>query len=99
MTGVVHHGGSGTTGIALRSGVPSLVIPFAFDQPYWGERTAALQAGPPPLPYRALDASRLAAALRLLVDDPQLRRGATAIGRKLAAEQGIEQAVALIERL
>lgn len=99
MAGVVHHGGSGTTGFALRSGVPSLVIPFAFDQPFWGQRTAALQAGPPPLPYRELDASRLAAALRLLVDDSQLRRGAAAIGRKLTAEDGIEQAVALIERL
>jgi sterol 3beta-glucosyltransferase len=99
MAGVIHHGGSGTTGVALRSSVPSLVIPFAFDQPYWGERTAALRAGPPPLPYRALDAGRLAATLRLLVEDPQLRRGAAAIGRKLAAEEGVERAAALIERL
>jgi sterol 3beta-glucosyltransferase len=35
MTIVFHHGGSGTTAHALRSGVPSCVIPFVFDQFYW----------------------------------------------------------------
>jgi UDP:flavonoid glycosyltransferase YjiC (YdhE family) len=54
MAGVVHHGGLGTTSFALRSGMPSLVVPFAFDQPYWGARAAALGADPPPLPYRSL---------------------------------------------
>ena len=99
VAGVVHHGGSGTTGFALRSGVPSLVIPFAFDQPYWGERTAALQAGPQPLPFKELDADRLSRALRQLVEDPRLRAGAEVIGRTLAAEEGVERAVELIERL
>lgn len=99
MAGVVHHGGSGTTGFALRAGVPSLVVPFAFDQPFWGERTAALGAGPPPLPYQELTAKRLAAALRHMADDAGLRAGAAAIGRRLQAEDGIAQAVALIERM
>jgi sterol 3beta-glucosyltransferase len=99
MAGVVHHGGSGTTGFALRSGVPSLVVPFAFDQPYWGERTAALGAGLPPLPYQELEPGRLATALGRLVSEPALRAGATAIGRRLQAENGVERAVGLIERL
>jgi sterol 3beta-glucosyltransferase len=99
MAGIVHHGGSGTTGFALRSGVPSLVVPFAFDQPYWGERTAALGAGPPPLPGRELEAGRLAAALGRLVSEPALRAGAAAIGRRLQAENGVERAIGLIERL
>lgn len=99
MAGIVHHGGSGTTGFALQSGVPSLVVPFAFDQPFWGERTAALGAGPPPLPYHELDAGRLAAALRRMVDDPALHAGAATLGGKLQAEDGIARAVALIERL
>jgi len=29
---IVHHGGAGTTAASLRSGVPSVVTPFAFDQ-------------------------------------------------------------------
>jgi UDP:flavonoid glycosyltransferase YjiC (YdhE family) len=99
MAAVVHHGGSGTTGLALRAGVPSLVVPFTFDQPFWGERTAALGAGPPPLPFQQLEAGRLTMTLRRMVDDPALRLGAAAIGRKLQAEDGVERAVALIDRL
>ena len=32
---VVHHGGMGTVGEALRAGVPSVVIPHCFDHPMW----------------------------------------------------------------
>ena len=35
---VVHHGGSGTTGAALRAGVPSIVKPFFGDQFFWADR-------------------------------------------------------------
>lgn len=97
--GLVHHGGSGSTGYALRAGVPSLVVPFGFDQHYWGERTRRLGAGPAPLPFRTLSAAGLAAALERLAHDPALRAGAAALGRRLAAERGVERAVALIEGL
>ena len=30
---MVHHGGVGTTSQGLRAGVPTLIVPFAFDQP------------------------------------------------------------------
>src|SRR5215211_6438653 len=99
MAGIVHHGGSGATGFALRSGVPSLIIPFAFDQPFWGERTAALGAGPPPLPYHELEAGQLAATLQQMVNDPRLQAGASAIGRRLEAEDGVMRAATLIDRL
>ena len=35
---VIHHGGSGTSHSAARSGVPSIVAPFAGDQFFWAER-------------------------------------------------------------
>jgi len=99
MAGVAHHGGSGTTGFALRAGVPSLIIPFAFDQPFWGQRTAALGAGSPPLPYQELEAGQLADTLQQLVNDPRLQAGARAIGRRLEAEDGVVRAATLIDRL
>ena len=39
---VIHHGGAGTTGRALASGVPSLIIPVLrwSDQPHWGHLVA-----------------------------------------------------------
>ncbi|OHE94134.1 glycosyltransferase family 28 domain-containing protein [Colletotrichum orchidophilum] len=43
---VVCHGGSGTTAMALRSGRPTLVVPVAGDQPFWGTRVHAAGCGP-----------------------------------------------------
>ncbi|KZL70081.1 UDP-transferase protein (glycosyltransferase family 28 domain-containing protein) [Colletotrichum tofieldiae] len=43
---VVCHGGSGTTAMALRSGRPTLVVPVAGDQPFWGTRVFAAGCGP-----------------------------------------------------
>jgi hypothetical protein len=76
-----------------------LIIPFAFDQPFWGGRTAALGAGPPPLPYQELEAGQLADTLQQLVNDPQLQTGARAIGRRLEAEDGVVRAATLIDQL
>ncbi len=37
---VVHHGGVGTVGAALRAGVPQVIRPFLGDQPFWARRVA-----------------------------------------------------------
>ncbi|MFN8418241.1 MAG: hypothetical protein U0528_03190 [Anaerolineae bacterium] len=50
MAAVVHHGGAGTTAAGLRAGVPSIIVPFFGDQPFWGQRTAALGVGTAPIP-------------------------------------------------
>ena len=39
---IVHHGGSGTTTQAMRAGVPQVVVPHYFDQPYFAGRVAEL---------------------------------------------------------
>jgi UDP:flavonoid glycosyltransferase YjiC (YdhE family) len=97
MAAVVHHGGSGTTGSALTSGVPSMVVAFGTDQPYWGQRTADLGAGLPPLHVKSLTAEALAGSLRRLVSDPTLRTTAAALGAQLREERGPENAVAAVE--
>ena len=97
MAAVVHHGGSGTTGFALRSGIPSLVVPFGFDQFYWGARTSELGAGPAPVPYARLSVDKLAAAIHTAVSDPQMHRQAADLGRKLAAEDGLQRTVAFLQ--
>jgi sterol 3beta-glucosyltransferase len=50
VAAVVHHGGAGTTAAGIRAGIPSLLIPFHGDQPFWGRRVAELGVGPEPLP-------------------------------------------------
>ncbi len=42
---VVHHGGAGTTAAGLRAGVPTLILWWAGDQPYWALAVKRLQVG------------------------------------------------------
>jgi sterol 3beta-glucosyltransferase len=88
MAAVVHHGGAGTTGAGLRSGVPSVLTPLAADQPSWARRVHALGAGPAPIPFPALTAERLAAAIREAVTSPAIRRRADELGRLIQGEDG-----------
>ncbi|MBI4957090.1 MAG: glycosyltransferase family 1 protein [Myxococcales bacterium] len=99
VAAVVHHGGAGTTGLALRAGVPSLVVPFTMDQPFWGSRVAALGAGPTPIAHRRLTQASLAAALRQMVSDEPMRARAAQLGALIRAEDGVAVAVEHFDRL
>ncbi|MEN8171947.1 MAG: glycosyltransferase [Chloroflexota bacterium] len=96
MKAVVHHGGSGTTAAGLRSGVPSLIIPFLFDQFFWADRIIKLGAGPDPIPYRKLSAASLAKGIGLVVNDPKIRENSAKIGAKIRTEDGINNAIRVI---
>ena len=98
MAMLVHHGGSGTTAYGLRAGVPSAVVPFVFDQFFWGERIAGLGAGPQPIPHRHLSVESLREAIELGLSSPDLRQKAAELGQKIRAEQGMENAVRIIEQ-
>ncbi|MQA85192.1 MAG: glycosyltransferase [Streptosporangiales bacterium] len=95
---VVHHGGAGTTAAALRAGVPSVVVPFFADQPFWASRVRELAGGPDPLPRCQLSAPRLAAAINQACTDPQIRRETVRVSEGLRAEDGLGRAVAAIEQ-
>ena len=99
VAAVVHHGGAGTTGTALRAGVPAVVVPFTMDQPFWGSRVEALGAGPKPIPRERLTQERLADALRAAVGDTEMRARAAALGARLRQEDGVAEAVAHFSRL
>jgi UDP:flavonoid glycosyltransferase YjiC (YdhE family) len=99
VAAVVHHGGAGTTGAALRAGVPAIVVPFTMDQPFWGSRVAALGVGPKPIPRARLTTERLADALRRTVADEAMRERAAALGERIRAEDGVAEAVLQFERL
>ena len=96
MAALVHHGGSGTTGAALRSGVPQLVVPFSFEQPFWGDRTERLGVGVHPIPRRRLTVDKLASAIDRLTHDAEMRQRAQQLAIQVNAENGVDQAVAVI---
>ncbi len=99
MAAVVHHGGAGTTAAALRAGVPSVVVPFFADQPFWAGRVQALGVGPAPIPRQQLTARRLAEAIEMAATDDEMRRRAAELGRKIEVEDGVGTAVPLIVRI
>jgi sterol 3beta-glucosyltransferase len=98
MAAVVHHGGAGTTAEGLRAGVPTLILPFAVDQAFWGGRVKALGVGPEPIPFKKLTAARLARAIREAVVQPEIKRRAASLGAAIRAQDGMGDAVRIIEQ-
>jgi sterol 3beta-glucosyltransferase len=99
VAAVVHHGGAGTTAAGLRAGKPTVICPFLGDQPFWGALVHARGVGPEPIPQRRLTAPRLAAAIHTAVQDAPTRQRASALGARINAEDGVANAVAIIERV
>lgn len=97
VAAVVHHGGAGTTSAGLRAGLPSVVIPFFADQPFWGQRVAGLGVGPQPIPRQQLTAERLAQAIQQAVTDVTMRQRAVDLGTKIRAEDGIGRVIAIVQ--
>ena len=98
MAAAVHHGGAGTTGASLRAGLPTLVVPFTSDQPFWGRQVRKLGVGPAPIRPRLLTAERLAEAIRRMLSDADMRGRAHLLGEQIRAENGVGYAVARIEQ-
>jgi UDP:flavonoid glycosyltransferase YjiC (YdhE family) len=94
---VIHCGTYGTTAAGLRAGIPAVVVPHGVDQFYWGRRICELGVGPQPIPHAALSASKLAVALVQAMQDDEMRARAARVGKKIRAENGVKNAVRLIE--
>ncbi len=97
-TAIVHQGGIGTTGQALRSGRPMLVVPFAHDQPDNAFRVQNLGVART-LYRKRYSARRAAEALRALLGDASYSQRACQIGEKVRSEDGARAACDAIEEL
>ena len=97
VAAVVHHGGAGTTAAGLRAGLPTVIVPFTVDQPFWGWRVHELGVGPNWILRKKLTAENLAAAIDQAVHDQAMARRAEEFGRMIRAEDGLGAAVHLVE--
>lgn len=95
---VVHHGGAGTTAAGLRAGLPTLVVPFGGDQPFWGERVRAIGCGPRPLRRDRMTVDRVTKALIDLTSRPSYAVAAKEVAERLRCETGVITAADLIEQ-
>jgi len=99
VAAVVHHGGAGTTAAGLRAGVPTIVIPFFGDQPFWGARVAELGVGPKPISRKKLTPERLSQAIREAVTNIEMRQRASSLGERIRSEDGVASAVEIIQQV
>jgi MGT family glycosyltransferase len=95
---MVHHGGVGTTSQGLRAGIPTLIVPFAFDQPDNAAHAARLGVSRT-LPRPKYRATRVAAELDLLLAKNDYATKAIQVGKLLRRENGAGVASDLIEQI
>ncbi len=95
---VVHHGGCTTNGIGIWAGCPTLIIPLALDQWYYGRTVHELGLGPEPLYIRKklCTKDQLKDALLDLASGKYEKRAAE-LSEKIRQENGIEEAIHAIE--
>jgi sterol 3beta-glucosyltransferase len=95
MSIVIHHGGAGTTAAGLTAGKPTIIIPHNADQPAWGQRVYELGVGSKPIKKSKLTAAKLANAITYALN-PQVVIRAEELGQKLRKENGVANAVCII---
>ena len=95
---VVHQGGIGTVGQALRAGRPQLLVPFAFDQPDNAQRIQRL-GGAEVLYPRQYTAPRAARRLGDLLGESEYIRRAGEVAGLVRSEDGVGDACDAIEDL
>jgi UDP:flavonoid glycosyltransferase YjiC (YdhE family) len=95
---IVHAGGVGTTGLAMRSGRPMAVMPVAHDQFDNAARVARLGIART-IPRRKYTPTRVAAELRQLLGNPTYAERAQGIGDRLRQEDGVRAACDALEEL
>ena len=94
---VVHHGGAGTTAAGLRAACPTLICPFAFDQPFWGNLISEKKLGPDPIKLKDLTVDNLAAGLMDLNTNSLYKNNAKKISVKINEENAFENLKTYIE--
>jgi UDP:flavonoid glycosyltransferase YjiC (YdhE family) len=95
---VVHQAGVGTTGQALRSGVPQLIMPFSHDQPDNAARCR--RAGVAEIIDRgSYDAGSAARALSSILEDDKYIANALPLKRIIESEHGTATACDAIEAI
>jgi rhamnosyltransferase subunit B len=95
---IVHQGGIGTTGEAMRAGRPMLVVPHSHDQPDHAARLTRLGLGRR-VPRERYAAAVAAREIRTLLEDDRYAARAAETGSRVRAETGAATASHLLTGL
>jgi UDP:flavonoid glycosyltransferase YjiC (YdhE family) len=91
MYAVMHHGGSGTTHLALRYGCATLILPHIIDQFAWNALVNEMGAGPKGIALSKISRSQLLVLVRDLMLNPAYKHNAMLISEKMRRERGEDE--------
>jgi UDP:flavonoid glycosyltransferase YjiC (YdhE family) len=94
---MVHHGGIGTTAQGLRAGIPTLIVPFAFDQSDNAAHAARLGTSRTLYSWQ-FSADRAKKELGILLERQHYAENAKSVRGRLSKEDGAAAACDLIEQ-
>jgi sterol 3beta-glucosyltransferase len=94
---IVHHGGAGTTGAALRAGKPQVITYHLGDQQFWCRHMLRLGVSAGGIAQRGLSAGWLARAVRRALSNRTLAKRGADLAARLATEDGVGRAVQILE--
>lgn len=95
---IIHQGGIGTTGQALRAGRPMLIVPFGQDQPDNARRCERLGIARS-LRYTHFATPRVVSALSQLFNDRTYLEQAKKVGKEVEEENGTKRACDAIDQV
>jgi UDP:flavonoid glycosyltransferase YjiC (YdhE family) len=94
--GIVHQGGIGTTVKAMRAGIPQVIVPVNFDQPYNAMCVQTMGVGDM-LRIRQYEPDRLVKAMGALLDSASVAERCRYYSEKIKGHDGISDACQAIE--
>jgi len=83
---VIHHGGSGTTHMALKYGCSSMIIPHIFDQHGWNSLAFTKGCGPKGPAVSKLSKRKLESLIQDLFTNPVYKQNAEQLGASMQKE-------------
>lgn len=96
---IVHHGGAGTTGAALRAGKPQIITYHLGDQQFWCRHMLRLGVSAGGIAQRNLSAGWLSQAVRRALSGRTRARRAGELAAELTSEDGVGRAIDILERV
>lgn len=99
---IVHHGGIGTMASCLIAGKPFLTCPVLYpmgDQHFWGTVAYKKGVGLKPIPLKHLTKDELIKNIKELLINKDIQDNAKEIAKQLRTEQGIQNAIRIIENI
>jgi len=91
MYAVMHHGGSGTTHLAVKHGCASMIIPHIMDQHIWNDLNVCLGVGPKGIPVNKINVKGLEPKIVALFTESRYKTNAQKSAYKMAKENYFEE--------